>query len=183
VLHAQFQYTMSRPKTTVSTNSSTIAKETLVQEALKTATVKDICLSHEQDGPKIGSSLTKQETSKRNIANFFFFFFSVFFYNHDTWQQHHRYQKVQKQYNSVLHFTIWAATKMQQQHWYYEVSQSSKKPKRKSLWLKTQSQKQKQSSQKTNVNKQPKQKTIFLSKQNGYRKLANFYFFLGIRSR
>jgi len=76
---------MSRPETTVSTNSSTIAKETLVQESLRTATVKDICLSHEQDWLKIGSSLTKQETSKRNIANFFFFFFSFFFfYNHDT---------------------------------------------------------------------------------------------------
>jgi hypothetical protein len=85
VLHAQFQYTMSRPKTTVSTNSSTIAKATLVQETLKTATVKDICLSHEQDWPKIGSSQTKQETNDRNIANFFFFFFfSFFFYNHDT---------------------------------------------------------------------------------------------------
>jgi hypothetical protein len=69
---------MSRPKTTVSTNSSTIAKETLVEETLRSATVKDICLSHEQDWPIIGSSLTKQETSKRNIANFFFF------YNHDT---------------------------------------------------------------------------------------------------
>jgi predicted Zn-dependent protease len=35
----------------------------------------------------------------------------------------------------------------------------------------------------TQTNSQNNKKIIFLSKQNGYRKLANFYFFLATRSR
>lgn len=55
----------------------------------------------------------------------------------------------------------------------------------KSLWLKTQSKKQKQSSQKTNANKtaKTKKKPFSYRSKNGYRILANFYFFVATRSR